>query len=79
MSIWVVEVTENTGYKGISVYDSELEMLQAILRSCIEENLKICEVDSIEGEYKFTCEMESGEVLLTIDVYRKELNPRYID
>lgn len=77
--MWVVEVKETNGYSGISVYDSELEMLQAILRSCIEENLKICEVDSIEGEYKFTCEMESGEVLLTIDVYRKELNPRYID
>lgn len=79
MAIWVVDVTEENKYRETFVYDSELEMLQAILRSCIEENLKICEVDSIEGEYKFTCEIESGEVLITIDVYRKELNPRYID
>lgn len=74
--MWVVEIKETNGYREIFLYDSELEMLRAILYSCITETVKIHEVDLIEREYKFTCLLNNAEV--TIDVYKKELNPEFI-
>lgn len=74
--MWIVEVKETNGYREIFVQDSELEMLRTILYSCITETVKIHEVDLIEREYKFNCLLNNAEV--TIDVYKKELNPQFI-
>lgn len=74
--MWIVEVKETNGYREIFVQDSELEMLRTILYSCITETVKIHEIDLIEREYKFNCLLNNAEV--TIDVYKKELNPQFI-
>lgn len=74
--MWVVEVKETSGYRENFIYDSELEMLQSILYSCIGEEIKIGEVDLIEREYNFTVLSTNGTA--EISVYKKDLNPKFI-
>lgn len=76
MNVWVVEIRETSGYNEIFVYDSELKTLRAILYLCIAGEIKIDEMDLIENEYKFT--ILSDDEKVTIDVYKKELNPQFI-